>query len=627
MSIRINVGATFDAKDLQRAQKELDALAKKADTLSNRMSAVGGSFQSAGKQLSAVGSTMTRRITLPIVAAGIAAVRTASDFETSFAQIEGLVGVTGDELDVLRDAAQKLGPTFGKSAGEAAEALFFITSAGLRGQDAIDVLDSSLKASASGLGDVATIADLTTSVMNAYGSDVISAASATDILTAAVREGKLQPDELAGSMGRVLPLASAMGVGFDEVGATFAALSRTGTGASEAATQLRGIMSALLKPTAGAEKALEEMGLSSEGLREQIREEGLLSVLETLTDAFGDNEQGAEDVFGNVRALSGVMDLMGANVEGTREIFKNMTDTTGILDGAFESVAGTSGFQFQQTMAEMKAVLLEVGQIIQPFAMQLVESFKGVLQTFQELSPEQQEQIVKFLAIAAAVGPLILILGKLFTAIGAIIKGVVGLGKVLMFLASPMGLIVLAIAAVIAIGWLLWKNWDAVSAKASETWNGVKEAFQTAWAGIKDTARTAGNFVIGMLNGVIGAYESAINAVSSALNRLPFVGKTLSIPNWVPLVGGNSFSIPSIPRATFPRIPMLAEGGIVRSATLAMIGEAGPEAVIPLDRMGSGMGGGDIYITVNGALDSEGVARQIERVLRDSRRRTGGVLV
>jgi ABC-type transporter Mla subunit MlaD len=61
MSIRINVGATFDAKDLQRAQRELDALAKKADTLSNRMNAVGGAFQSAGKQLSAVGSTMTRR--------------------------------------------------------------------------------------------------------------------------------------------------------------------------------------------------------------------------------------------------------------------------------------------------------------------------------------------------------------------------------------------------------------------------------------------------------------------------------------------------------------------------------------------------------------------------------------
>jgi TP901 family phage tail tape measure protein len=622
MSVRLNVVGTYDGRDIQRAQSELDALAKKADTLSNRMNAVGGAFQNAGKKLSAVGGTMTRRLTLPIVGAGIAAVKTASDFETSFAQIEGLVGVTGDELDVLRDAAVQLGPTFGKSAGEAAEALFFITSAGLRGQDAIDVLDSSLKASASGLGDVATIADLTTSVMNAYGSDVISAASATDILTAAVREGKLQPDELAGSMGRVLPLASAMGVGFDEVGATFAALSRTGTGASEAATQLRGIMSALLKPTAGAEKALGEMGLSSEGLREQIREEGLLSVLETLTDAFKDNEQGAEDVFGNVRALSGVMDLMGANVEGTRAIFDNMTDTTGILDGAFESVSGTSGFQFQQTMAELKGVLLEVGQIVGPFALQLVESFKGVLQTFRELSPEQQEQIVRFLAIAAAVGPVLIIMGKLIGAVGTIIKGVVGLGKVLMFLASPMGLIVLAIAAVIAIGMLLWKNWDMISAKASETWGGVKDAFTNAWEGMKAVAKNVANFIIGYYNAILSGIERAINTIGRAINRIP----KFTAPSWVPGIGGKSFGLPTVPDVSFPRIPMLAEGGIVREATLALIGEGGPEAVIPLDRMGSGMGGGDIYITVNGALDSEGVARQIERVLRDSRRRTGGVL-
>jgi TP901 family phage tail tape measure protein len=94
-----------------------------------------------------------------------------------------------------------------------------------------------------------------------------------------------------------------------------------------------------------------------------------------------------------------------------------------------------------------------------------------------------------------------------------------------------------------------------------------------------------------------------------------------------------TFTVPSPGRVPAPpsiaprRLTMFAEGGIVLGPTLGMVGEAGPEAVIPLDRFERGMGGGDIYITVNGALDSEGVARQIERVLRDSRRRTGGVLV
>ena len=127
----------------------------------------------------------------------------------------------------------------GRSANDAAEALFFITSAGLRGSEAMEVLEASLKAAAVGLGETKTVADLATSALNAYGSENLSATDATDVMVTAVREGKLEAGELAQSMGRVLPLASAMGVEFHEVGAAFAALSRTGTNAAEASTQIQ----------------------------------------------------------------------------------------------------------------------------------------------------------------------------------------------------------------------------------------------------------------------------------------------------------------------------------------------------------------------------------------------------
>jgi TP901 family phage tail tape measure protein len=225
--------------------------------------------------------------------------------------MEGLVGIQRDQIDAWRGDIRSLATDYGSSATEAADALFFITSAGLRGADAMDTLEASLKASAAGLGDVTTIADLSTSAMNAYGSDVLSAAGATDVLTAAVREGKLEPRELAGAMGSVLPIASEMGIRFDELGAAMAAMSRTGTNAAQASTQLRSIMTSLLRPTADAEAQLEEMGLSASGLRRQIREDGLLSVLQTLDAEFQANEDAAARVFGNVRALSGVLDMMG----------------------------------------------------------------------------------------------------------------------------------------------------------------------------------------------------------------------------------------------------------------------------------------------------------------------------
>ena len=203
-------------------------------------------------------------LTLGLIGAGTAAVKAAVDFDNSMTKIESLVGIAGSEVDKMKDSVRALSGETAQAPAQLADAMFFIQSAGLRGATAMETLEASAKAAAVGLGEVEQIADLATSALNAYGEENISAVDATDVLTAAVREGKLEASELAGSMGRVLPIASAMGVQFHEVGAAFAALSRTGTNAAEAATQVRGILSSLLRPTVQAEEALTNMGLSSE---------------------------------------------------------------------------------------------------------------------------------------------------------------------------------------------------------------------------------------------------------------------------------------------------------------------------------------------------------------------------
>ena len=279
----------------------------------------------------------------------------------------------------------------------------------------METLEASAKAAAVGLGEVEQIADLATSALNAYGEENISAVDATDVLTAAVREGKLEASELAGSMGRVLPIASAMGVQFHEVGAAFAALSRTGTNAAEAATQVRGILSSLLRPKQ-AEEALTNMGLSSEGLRRQIREEGLLATLQTLAEEFDGNAAASASVFGNVRALSGVMDLMGANVATTEQIFANMADTTGTLDEAFGVVSETAGFQFQQAMADLQELLIGIGEQVLPVVLEMVEGFQAMLGFVKDLPGPVKAVAAALAAIVVLSGPL----GVAVTAIGVL---------------------------------------------------------------------------------------------------------------------------------------------------------------------------------------------------------------
>ena len=346
----------------------------------------------------------------------------------------------------------------GRSASEAADALFFITSAGLEGEQAMNVLNASLQAAAVGLGDTATVADLATSAMNAYGSDTLGASDATDVLVAAVREGKLESTELSSAMGSVLPIASNMGVSFNEVGAAFAAMSRTGTNAAVASTQLRGILNGLLKPTQDAEDALGEMGLSSAGLRQTIREDGLLATLEILKSNFEGNDQAAARVFGNVRALSGVMDLLGAGVDSTREIFAEMNNVQGATATAFEKTSESASFKLDKAMVAVRNSLTEVGSVLLTSLVPTIQSFTNFItnltEKFNSLDESTKRTILTIAGIAAAAGPVIIFIGKIATGFGSILSilpGVTVAFKVLTtaMLANP----ILAVAAgVTALG-------------------------------------------------------------------------------------------------------------------------------------------------------------------------------
>ena len=140
-------------------------------------------------------------------------------------------------------------------------ALFTVTSAGLRGAEAMEVLEMAAKGSAIGMGDTKEIARAVTAVMQAYGPETMSAAKAMDVLTATVREGNLEASELAPVLGRVVGLAAQMGVGFDQVGASIATFTRLGVDSAEAVTGLRGFLSGIIKPTNEGAEALASMGI------------------------------------------------------------------------------------------------------------------------------------------------------------------------------------------------------------------------------------------------------------------------------------------------------------------------------------------------------------------------------
>jgi TP901 family phage tail tape measure protein len=397
-----------------------------AQGLTNAISTAEGKLKSFGSKLQSVGGNLTQSLTLPLVAIGGAATKMAFDFDKSMTMIKSLVGVAGDEVDAMGETAKQMALDTGKSASEAAEALFFITSAGLRGDEAMQTLEASLKAAAVGLGETKTIADLATSAMNAYGSDTLGASDATDILTAAVREGKLEASQLAGAMGGVIPIASNMGVRFDEVAAAMAAMSRTGTDAANGATQLNAILASIKKPTTQAEEALGLMGLSFADVQKSLTEKGLIATLEQLQQGLAQTGQDASAIFPNIRALKGFLDLTGAGLETNKQIFDSLTESMGATNQAFEVTAESASFKMTKSLNEMKGSLLEVGSVLLEMLVPVVTKLGNFLReasdSFKNLDDGTKRFIITIGSVAAVVGPALIVIGKISTTLGFLSK-------------------------------------------------------------------------------------------------------------------------------------------------------------------------------------------------------------
>lgn len=403
------------------------------------------SLRKFGGQAKRIGSNITSSVTLPFAAAGAAGVKMATDLEGSFSKIENLVGITGKALDDFKTSVKSVSSETGKSQQELSEALFTVSSAGLRGAEATEVLERSAKASAIGLGDTQQIAQALTGVMQAYSSSGMTAAQATDTLTAIVREGNLEAEALAPTLGRVVGIASQLGVSFEEVGANIATFTRLGVPAEEAVVGLRGIMASFLKPTADAKNALATLGMTAEDLRNQVSEEGLQATLANLMQSFEGNDEALTSVFGNVRALSAVLGTAGAQGETYAAVLDNISNSTGIVDEGFENVSQTSGFKFQQTLNSLRNAGIELGAALLPMVTKIAEFITQAINSFRDLSTETKTTILTLTAIVAASGPIMSGIGFIATALGALL--------------SPVGLIIVGIAAA---GFAMYKFWDQV---------------------------------------------------------------------------------------------------------------------------------------------------------------------
>ena len=459
----------------------IDRLRRNLNTASRRLDRF-------GRRTQRLGRSMTRWLTTPILAVGGASLKMAGDFQQSMTRIETLVGASRTEVDRMRGSVVELSNETGRSAKELSEALFTVTSAGARGAEAMEVLERAAKASAVGLGETRSIAQAVTAAMQAYGSENLNAAQATDTLTAIVREGNLEAESLAPTLGRVIGLASQLGISFSEVGASIATYTRLGVSAEEATTGLRSIMNTLIKPTNDSREALSEIGLTFEELRRQVQEEGLAVTMNRLITEFGGNEEALSRLIPNVRALSAVLGTAGSQGQEYERIQRSIANSTGIVNDGFERTSEDALFKYNRAIERLKNQWIETGDLILPIAGSIMDRLGNVVERFSQMDEEGRKMAITIGVVTAAVGPLTFAIG--------------GLTRAIALLLSPVMAKIAAMAGIVTALEYVRRNTDA-----------FKNFFHDTWLEIK-------NFVVDSVVDMLGAIEQFVGWLPNASGSL-----------------------------------------------------------------------------------------------------------
>lgn len=472
-----------------------------------------------GNQMKSVGKSMTRNVSMPLAGIGLASIKLAADFETSMTKIATLVGASAEELRGYESAIKSLSVQTGTSAQQLAEGLFFITSAGFSGQEALDALEVSAKGAALGMGEMSDVSNALTSIMTAYASQGMTAAEAGDLLHETLKQGKFEASEFMGKLGSVIPVAAAAGISMEELGAASATMSKLSGDAAGTLTAMRSLMLGLLKPSEKQKEVLESIGLTTEELSSMM-DESLMETLQFLFQNLEGNNEALLNVFGSSKAVTGALSTMGLQAETYATVLDGMNKSQGNVNEGMDTLNKTAGQQFKKTLVQLQNVGIELGQRLLPPITKLVKFLMQGVDAFMKLDKSTKAIITGFGVIAFAIGPLVTLGGTLMTVFGSVLGFIAGMS-------APIAVVLAAIAGGI---YYAITNWEDFKKKLVDVINyfvdlynesilfrGIIETIIGTFKLLVATGIYFGKTIVGIVQGIGEQFVNIFGGIGSLL--------------------------------------------------------------------------------------------------------------
>ena len=493
-----------------------------------QIKAAGDKVKELGDKMQKVGTAMTKYVTGPIVAVGAASVAAFNEVDEGLDIIAKKTGATGDALKGLEDIAKSLAtsiPTDFRTAGEAVGEVS--TRFDLTGKELEDLSAKFIKFADLNDTDVTTSIDNVQAAMAAMNVGTAAAGDFLDILNKAAQDTGTDVNKLTQDMTANATALREMGLGYNTAAGFLAQLNKNGVDASS-------VMSGLKTALKNATKDGKSMGQAMQSLMGKIK--GAKSETKAM--------QIASELFGS-KAGPAMAKAIREGRLSFDEFSNAVKDAAGSVDRTFEETLDPID-QFKTTLNELKIVGADLVNAAAPLIKSLAEGLKnavsGLRAAWEGLSPMMQETIIKIAGIAAAIGPVLVVGGKLVSGIGALMGLAPQLASAItavktalsavwaVMAANPIGLIIAAVAALVA-GFIyclnkfegfrnFWINaWNAIKTGATAAVDWVRNALRNLGEFFSNLGRNAlqwgRDLIQNFINGIKQMWENAKNTVKN----------------------------------------------------------------------------------------------------------------
>jgi TP901 family phage tail tape measure protein len=424
-------------------------------------------IQKMGKGMQNVGRQMTMGLTAPIVGAGVAIARVATGFEASMNKVEALTQAAGKPLQDMRELAKKLGRETQFTAGQAADAMAFLGMAGFETNDILAATPGLLDLAAASNTDLARSADIVSNMLGRFQLEAGEAGRVADILAATTASANVDMEMLEETMKAAGPIAKKAGASLKDTAVLAGFLGNMGIQGSLGGTAMKNMFVRLASPAGAAAGVLKKLGLEVADAQGNLRPYAdIIGELSGKMAKLGTAQQlRVIDVLFGKRAIAAVGAMTG-DMAKMNSGFARLSERLKETDGRAKQMATTmmkgapGAFKRFISALEGMAIAIAESGFLDMLANAAVK-FANLFKRIAELNPKILKWGMIVAGVVAAIGPLLFILGKLFVIFGAIGVKIAASGGIIAMLSNPIGWIIAAIVALIAIlkmAGLKWKE-------------------------------------------------------------------------------------------------------------------------------------------------------------------------